>query len=177
MTYRQVFRDVYLCGDSLMAVVYAYDLMNENHIMAQVSAHLSDLENLLPRIAGARPKVLILHYGINSISEKEGHARRFVNDYRALIRRIQEASPDTRIIVSLLFPVDTSVATAERFRYVGRYNEYLTEMCREEHVETLDSTPLFAACPNYYREDGIHLNKGFYVKYWFKYIMREMEIY
>lgn len=177
LTYKEVFKDVYFAGDSLVAGLSAYGLISSNHLMARVSAHLSVLESYIKHINNIKPDVLILHYGINSISKHEKHAQNFVKDYRKLVQCIKSGSPNTRIIISLIFPVDASVAKAEQFKYIDHFNELLIQMCEEEGIEYLDTTDLLKQYNQYYRSDGIHLVEEFYVNYWFKHIMREMEIY
>lgn len=177
LSYRKVFSKVYFAGDSLMNGLEAYNILNSNHLYTQVSASLYHLESVIPKLTSVRPPVLILHYGLNMIGDKQYHVDSFITQYTKEIKTLKKKLPDTRIIVSLLFPVDTSVATAKRFKYVSRYNKRLVEMCKELKVEYLDSSPVFKGHNEFYGADGIHLSASFYSKYWLKYIMREMEIY
>ena len=84
--------------------------------------------------------------------------------------------PDTRIIISGLFPVDREVAKAKRFAKVGEYNNSLKEMCKKLKVEFMDSSSVLKEHPECYGGDGIHLSKAFYEKYWLRFIIKEMEI-
>lgn len=176
LSYRKVFSQVYVAGDSLMEGLEAYGILNSNHIFAKVSASLSHLEFVMPKLISVRPPVLILHYGLNMIGDQQYHVDSFISTYTKDIKKLQKSLPDTRIVVSLLFPVDTSVATANRFRYVSRYNNRLAQMSRELGVEYLDSSSVFKG-HDFYGADGIHLSYSFYYDYWLKFIMREMEIY
>lgn len=176
LSYRKVFSDVYIAGDSLMEGLRVYGILNSNHIFAKVSASLFHLESVMPKIIAVRPPVLILHYGINMIGDQQYHVDSFINQYTKDIKSLKKALPDTRIVVSLLFPVDTSVATSKVFRYVSRYNERLVKMCNELGVECFDSASVFKN-HYFYGADGIHLSYSFYNDYWLKFIMREMEIY
>lgn len=178
LTYREVFQDVYLCGDSLMCGLDNYGLINGRHLMAQVGAKLSDLETILPRIISAKPRVLILHYGINSVSTREGAAEAFAGTYGGIIDKIRDGSPNTRIIVSLIFPAgEKALARNEKFSGIPRFNERLMQMCDEKGIEYLDTTALLHEHDEFYTVDGIHQDKAFFTKYWFQHIMREMEIY
>lgn len=176
LSYRKVFSNVYFAGDSLMEGLEAYNILNSNHIFAKVSASLSHLESVMPNIISVRPQVLILHYGLNMIGDQEYHVDSFISQYTKDIKKLQKKLPDTRIIVSLLFPVDTSVATANRFKYVSRYNNRLIKMSKELGVEYLDSSSVFSG-HDFYGADGIHLSYSFYGDYWLKFIMKEKEIY
>ena len=110
------------------------------------------------------------------IGDQQYHVDSFISQYTKIISKLQKKLPDTRIVVSLLFPVDTSVATANRFKFVSRYNKRLVEMSKELGVEYLDSSSVFKG-HDFYGADGIHLSYSFYYNYWLKFIMREMEIY
>lgn len=176
-TYRSVFKNVYFVGDSLMNGLAAYDILNANNLITQVSASLYHLEENLDNIIAAMPPVLILHYGINMISTNSTLLNNFINKYTALIKKLQQNLPNTRIIVSLIFPVDRTVAKAERFGEIGTYNKSLKKMCKSLKIEYLDTTSLLKEHTEFYGSDGIHLAKSFYDKYWLKFIMREMGIY
>lgn len=177
LSFRKVFSPVYFAGDSLMNGLEAYNILNSKHLFTKVSASLSHLEDVTPKIVSIRPPVLILHYGLNMIGTEEYHIDSFISQYTKDIKKLQKKLPDTRIIVSLLFPVDTSVATAPRFKNVSKYNKRLVKMCKELSVEYLDSSSVFKGHNEFYGADGIHLSASFYRDYWLKFIMREMEIY
>lgn len=173
---RKVFKNVWFVGDSLMNGLEAYDILNSNRIISQVSASLFHLEENYDKIMQARPPVLILHYGINMISDEEIYLENYIKKYTSIIENLKKDLPETRIIVSLIFPVDRSVATAKRFSAVSKWNNALIKMCKNEKVEYLDSSPVFIKHKEWYAKDGIHQAKGFYV-YWLKFIMLEKEIY
>lgn len=173
---RQVFKNVWFVGDSLMNGLEAYNILNPNRIISQVSASLFHLEENYDKIVQARPPVLILHYGINMIGAEDAHLKNYIQKYTSIIENLKKDLPETRIIVSLIFPVDRSVATAKRFSVVSKWNKALIKMCKNEKVEYLDSSPIFKEHKEWYAKDGIHQAKGFYV-YWLKFIMLEKEIY
>ena len=177
LTYRKVFSNVYFAGDSLMQGLEAYQILNSNHIFAEVSASLYHLEENFKKIVSAQPKILILHYGLNMIATDELHLNIFIDQYSKIIRKLKKSLPDTRIVVSLLFPVDTSVATAARFKKINKYNSRLIKMCTDEKIECLNSSSVFNGHKDFYGADGIHLSASFYSKYWLKHIIRELEIY
>jgi len=175
-TYRRIFKDVYIVGDSLMNGLEAYNILNSNRLITQVSASLYHLSDNVKKIVRIAPPVLILHYGVNMISTNKNQLNTFISMYTRLIKQIQKGSPDTRIIISGLFPVDTNVAKAKRFTKISAYNKALIKMCDELKIEFLDSSPVLKAHPDCYGGDGIHLSKAFYEKYWLKFIINEMGI-
>lgn len=175
-TYRKIFKDVYIVGDSLMNGLEAYNILNSNHLVTQVSASLYHLDSNINKIIKMNPPVLILHYGVNMISTDRKYLNNYITMYTSLISKLQKALPDTRIIVSGIFPVDRSVATAKRFGMINEYNKNLTDMCKKLDIEYMDSSSVLKAHPECYGGDGIHLSKAFYEKYWLRFIIKEMGI-
>ena len=84
--------------------------------------------------------------------------------------------PNTRVVVSLLFPVDRNKATGAEFGRIDDYNRALREMCQNANVEALDSASVFQGHNEFYGADGIHLSASFYRNYWLVYLIRELEI-
>ena len=175
-SYRQVFDNVYFMGDSLMEGLHAYNILNPSRLTTQVSAGLSHLEQHMNSVINARPPVLIIHYGLNAISTSDAQIDAFVQRYAADIRKMKKALPQTRFIISLLFPINTNKAGAPRFKAVGKFNNALKKMCKSLSVEYLDSSALINANKQYYEPDGIHMKYGFYGN-WLEFIMKEKGIY
>lgn len=175
-TYRKVLKDVYIVGDSLMDGLEAYDILNSNHLITQVSASLYHLDGNVDKIIKLNPPILILHYGINMIATGESYRNNFIKMYTRIIKELQKALPDTRIVISGLFPVDRTIAKAARFSQVSAYNKALKTMCKDLGVEFLDSSSVLKAHTECYGGDGIHLSKAFYEKYWLRFIIKELEI-
>ncbi len=175
-TYRKVFRNVYIVGDSLMNGLQAYNILNSNRLITQVSASLYHLEDNIDKIIQANPPMLILHYGINMIATGENYRNNFISMYTRLIKELKKSLPDTRIVVSGLFPVDREIASAKRFAQVGNYNKALKSMCKELGVEFINSSSVFKEHPECYGSDGIHLSKSFYEDYWLNFLIKELEI-
>jgi hypothetical protein len=175
-TYRKVFRNVCIVGDSLMDGLEAYDILNSNNLITQVSASLYHLSGNVRRIIRMSPKVLILHYGVNMISSEQRHLNNYIYMYTDLVSQLKAALPDTRIIISGIFPVDRNIARAKRFGMIDEYNSNLRTMCQKLDVEYMDSTSVLKSHPECYGSDGIHLSKAFYERYWLRFIIKEMGI-
>lgn len=175
-TYRKIFKNVCIVGDSLMDGLEAYDILNSNNLITQVSASLYHLSGNVKRIIRMNPPILVLHYGINMISVEKRHLNNYVNMYADIINQLKAALPDTRIIVSGIFPVDREIARAKRFGMIDEYNSTLRAMCQKIDVEYMDSSSVLRAHPECYGSDGIHLSKAFYEKYWLRFIIKEMGI-
>ena len=176
LSYRKALSDLYIAGDSLMAGLEVYNILNANHIFAEVSASLHHLEANLSKIIAKRPPILLLHYGLNMISTSDAQLNTFITNYTSLIRQLQQKLPNTRIVVSLLFPVDRSKAVSAEFGRIDAYNSALKEMCQTLGIEALDSAPAFGGRTDFYGADGIHLSASFYRNNWLVHLIRELEI-
>lgn len=175
-TYRKVFQDVYIVGDSLMNGLEAYNILNSNHLVTQVSASLYHLDGNLNKIIRMNPPILILHYGVNMISTDRKYLNNYITMYTGLIQKLQASLPDTRIIISGIFPVNRNIARANRFGMINEYNQNLINMCNKLDIEYMDSSSVLYAHPECYGGDGIHLSKAFYERYWLRFIIKEMGI-
>lgn len=176
LTLRQIFANTFFAGDSLMNGLEIYGILNTDKLSTQVSASLSHLEESIPAIVRANPQNIILHYGINMISAQQSQLDRFIEDYSDLVSEIKEKLPKARIIVSGLFPVDTTIETREQFKKTGDYNKALNAMCEAQDIEFLDSTDAFKGNEDYYAYDGIHVSSGFYSDVWLPYIIENKGI-
>ena len=177
LSYPKALKDLYIAGDSLMEGLADYRILNSSHVIAQVSASLYHLEGNLGKIISLRPPILLLHYGLNMLENDDAHLNTFIRKYTGLIKQLQEALPNTRIVVSLMFPVDRQKATESIYGRIGAYNKRMKQMAQELGVEALDSAPAFGSSTAYYGRDGIHLSSSFYREIWLKYLIRELEIY
>lgn len=176
ITYRKALKDVYIVGDSLMNGLECYNILNPNKLLTQVSASLYHLSDNIDKIKSLEPPILLLHYGVNMIGTKDSHLEFFISMYTDIIKELQEALPDTRIIISSLFPVDRSIATGKRFENIHKYNKALKKMCKELNVDFLSNAGLFKDIEYCYGSDGIHFSEKFYRNYWLRYLIEKMEI-
>ena len=88
-----------------------YRLLDVNNVEALVGASADYLEqNFSTVVTKAYGKdALIVHYGINSLSVSENERNRRIEQYRGLLLRLKEELPETRIIVSGVFPVSDRI--------------------------------------------------------------------
>lgn len=175
-TYKKLFKNVCIAGDSLMDGLKSYGILNKKRLFTQVSASLWHLEDNIKKIVKKKPGVLILHYGINMLGNDEESLAGYIEMYTKCIKKLKKALPDTRIIISSIFPVDREIATRKELGRIGKYNKALKKMCKKQKVDFLNNTPLFKEIEYMYGRDGIHLPEAFYRDHWLKYIIEEMEI-
>ena len=177
LSYRNVFKNVCIVGDSLMNGLETYNILNSNNLITQVSASLYHLNDNIDKIVRMNPEIVILHYGLNHLDTGSHQPAKFIKFYTEIITELKEKLPATRIIVSGIFPVDTDKARASRFGRIDNYNKAIEDMCSQLSVEFLDNSIAFADAKEYYASDGIHLSKDFYENCWLRSIVAEKEIY
>lgn len=175
LSFIKAFRNVYIAGDSLVHGLKEYGIINSSHLITQVSASLYHLESNYSKIVGLNPPVLILHYGLNMAEDSQSRRDAFINQYSKIINRFKKDLPDTRIIISQIFPLKKGADTSVTNDSIKKYNKEIAKMCKRLGVETLDSTPVFKM-EDHYAYDGIHQSAAFY-RLWLKFIMTDKEIY
>ncbi len=175
-TYKKVLSKVYFAGDSLAHGLESYEVLSKKRLFTQVSATLYQLEEKTEKIIKKKPSVLILHYGINMIESDDEALDIYIRMYRKNIKKLKKALPETRFIVSSIFPVDRKIAKDKKFKKIGKYNKELKKMCKDLEIDYLDNGPLFKEIEYMYGRDGIHLPENFYRNHWLLYLIKEMEI-
>lgn len=175
LSYMKVFKDVYIAGDSLVHGLKEYNIINPSHLITEVSASLYHLESNYSKIVGLKPQILILHYGLNMAEGSQERCNAFISQYTGIISRFKKDLPETRIIISQIFPIKKGADTYVKPEYIVMYNKAIEKMCKKLGVETLDSIAVFKV-KDLYEDDGIHQKAEFYYL-WLKHIMREKEIY
>lgn len=175
-TYKKLFKNVYIAGDSLMHGLESYGVLSKKRLCTQVSATLYHLEDNFKKIVKKKPDTLILHYGINMLGNDAESLAGYIEMYTKNIKKLKKKLPGTRIIVSSIFPVDRKVAKRKELGKIKKYNKALKKMCNNLEVDYLNNSPLFKEIEYMYGRDGIHLPEAFYRDHWLKYIIKEMEI-
>lgn len=123
----------------------------------KIEEHLAKAEEL-------KPQVLFLAYGMNDIEATRGDAKAFAKTYKAVLDRLKESLPDTRIYVNSILPVKQSVIDEnEWYGNIGEYNKALEALCEKEDVTFIDNGSLVKE--EYYTEDGIHMQPDYYTEW------------
>ena len=113
-----------------------------------------------------KPKMLIMTLGTNSVSYMS--AEYFYEKYYNFIKELIEASPNTKIIIQSISPVDKrfdEMNSSINNDKINKLNYYIGKMCEELGVKFLNSAPSLkyenGACKEGYclESDGIHMTK------------------
>ncbi|MBQ4563400.1 MAG: hypothetical protein IJA58_02835 [Lachnospiraceae bacterium] len=179
LTLQEAVKDIAFTGDSQIKALSEFNILPEDQVVAKVGESLNYMEENLNKIISRSwtKKALVVHYGINTLSTNSADRVAAVERYKGLLLKLKEALPNTRIIVSGLFPVaDTIYHKQMRFAYIDDYNELLFAMCCEIGVEYLSDNEYISTHQMYFFGDGLHLKGSFYTEYWLKNLLLTMGI-
>ena len=111
-----------------------------------------------------KPKYALLTLGSNSAGWMKSDY--FISEYKDLIKDLQEASPDTQIIIQSIPPVDAKldINNSLNNKKINDYNYYLLKMCSELNLKFLNSAEALknenGTCKTgLCQQDGIHQTK------------------
>jgi lysophospholipase L1-like esterase len=147
-----------LCGDSL-------PLLNRGI----AGDHVDGVAGRLGEVLRHRPSQIFLQVGVNDllfVKEPEEIAA----GYRQLLERIRRESPESRVVLHGVLPVNNEVRRIGlNNASVRALNVRLREMCREMDLPFVDLHPLLADAGGNldarYTDDGIHLNGQGYLRW------------
>ena len=122
--------------------------------------------------AQKKPEYVVLSFGLNGIMDFIANKDSYKNNYSKLIKAIQTASPETKIILQTVYPVSNansfSVDLATLNSYIMTLNEWLPEIAAaHEKVRVADTASVLrtldgALISAYDNGDGIHLSADAY---------------
>ena len=176
--YKFAFKECVIAGDSMIAAVEEYGVLDSNSIVAKVGAGTTFLNDNINNIVKKNPKYLILHFGENQIS-KTGAYRYLTDPYTKAIKTLKKKLPDTKIYIDSIFPVQTKAYKENSYlKNISFYNEKLKQMAEENGVNYLDSETMFLNLKkNYYEPDGIHPVLSFYTEQYLPFILQKAGAY
>ena len=166
--------DIYLMGDSITDIGEWQELFSNPDVKNRgISGDTTaGVLNRLDEVVAGKPRKIFLMIGINNI-QKQISYEQTVNDYEKIIAGLREGSPETRIYVQSVLPVNKKIYGREiipKFVFIHmptdleiqRINEYLKKLSGQyEDVEFVDLSELTDKSGDLaaeYTFDGLHLN-------------------
>lgn len=123
----------------------------------------------LHQVTSGKPAKIFLLIGINDVSHHLG-ARRIADKYRVLVKEIREQSPDTKLYVQSVMPVNNSFKRYKNLvgeeATISELNKLLRSVAEEEGAEYVELTGVLSDSKGRLRReftnDGLHLTgKGY----------------
>ncbi len=119
-----------------------------------------------------KPEYIVLSFGLNGLQSFIAKKSTYVNNYCKLIRAVQKASPDTKIILQTVYPICDVGNFAEDLDTLNAniltLNSWLPEIAATfENVRVVDTASVLrdennALLPAYDNGDGQHLTTAAY---------------
>lgn len=119
-----------------------------------------------------QPDYIVLSFGLNGLQSFISNKASYVNNYAKLIRAIQSASPNTRIILQTVYPICDEGNFAESLDTLNAniltVSSWLPEIAASfENVRVVDTASVLrgadnALLPSYDNGDGQHLTASAY---------------
>jgi lysophospholipase L1-like esterase len=137
------------------------------------------LRTRLDDVTRRKPSRLFVLIGINDISKDIPDAV-IAAEYRALVDSVRAQSPQTKIFVQSILPLNPSVKNFpqhyDKQARVVAVNQLLRQMARATHVTYIDLWPVFIDRQNHLDAtltgDGLHLNQLGYER-WVAFLKRK----
>lgn len=173
-TYPDSKNDIIFLGNSITARAHWNELLqlpNARNRGISGDTTFGILERL-DEVTEGKPSKIFLLIGINDIS------RSFPDDiilqnYKEIISRIQQESPETEIYIETILPVNKLFDVYKRHynkdEHILYINDQLRKMAEEMNVILIDIYPKFLDNQNRldaaYTDEGLHLNEKGYLKW------------
>ncbi len=176
--YKYAFKDCVIAGDSMIAAIEEYGVLDSNSIVAKVGAGTTFLTENINNIVKKNPKYLVLHFGENQLSTTTGY-RYLTDPYTKAVKALKKQLPDTKIYVDSIFPVQTKAYKQDSYlKNISFYNKKLQQVAKDTGVNYLDSETMFSNLKkNYYEPDGIHPILPFYTEQYLPFVLQEVGAY
>lgn len=169
-------------GDSTTNGLAYYDVVNDNQVWTPASGTLtlslwsvativypedgSEI-SIEEAVTAKKPKYMLITLGVNGVSFMNEES--FITEYSNLVKAIQEASPDTKIILNSIYPVtsaypQSSGITNPKIEAANIWVESVAQACGVAYTNSASVLKLEDGSldPNLSNGDNIHLNTAGY---------------
>jgi predicted alpha-1,2-mannosidase len=163
--------EIIFLGNSITDGAEWFELFNGNPNVKNRGIGGDDTDGILERldeVVSSDPAKIFLLIGTNDISSGKT-VEHVVSNHQKIIDRIKEASPETKLYIQSVLPVQESIHTTRPNDSLREINRQLEEMCRQQEITYIDLFSLFVDEKGQldlkYSIDGLHLNGTGYLKW------------
>lgn len=123
----------------------------------------------LHEIIESKPTKLFIMAGVNDISLKRSNDK-IITGIKSIIYQVREGSPDTKIYVQSLLPINNDDKRFKRMegkeKQIEQLNKEMEKFCKKERIPFINIYPAFLGekrkLDPKFTTDGIHLNEAGY---------------
>lgn len=163
--------DIVMLGDSLFALNEWQSFLRLPDVrnMGVIGDRIDDVRDRVPAVRVRPPQKVFVLVGVND-RPRVDNIDELIRQYRRLILELQRASPQSRIYVSTLLPVNERLLqrhyrAAVKNEDIRRFNRALRRLAAERGVQTVDSYRMLVMdgeLPAVWTTDGVHLSREGY---------------
>lgn len=166
---------VVISGDSRGAEFSAFGFYPLYLNFSGYSKTIYNIPEIYDRVASAKPRILLLCYGVNDLGLYGGFGvEKYMSDFHGFINKLKELSPNTIIYVNSIPPsLASEYERAPNWALAYPWNEYNEAYCIEHGINYINTTEICDAHQDLYRGDGVHFKPSFY-PIWARTILREI---
>lgn len=155
--------EVIFLGNSITDGAEWHELFDNSYIKNRGIGG-DDTEGILERlneVVSSKPEKIFIMIGTNDLSAGRS-VEEIVENYKLIIRRIRESSPETRVYIQSVLPTQDDIHTTRKNSDIMKINEELKKIARKRKLSYIDLFSSFATPENdldmTYSIDGLHLN-------------------
>lgn len=159
--------DIVFLGNSITDGGEFAELFNNQNCINRgiVGDVVSGVKERLDQVTSGKPQKIFLLIGINDVSHKKS-ARKIFEEYVDLVCKIQKESPDTKLYLESVLPIDNSFGVYKNLvgteRVVPELNSLIKEYAGENDLTYIDLWEVFAdpktgKLKKQFTNDGLHL--------------------
>jgi len=155
--------EIIFLGNSITNGAEWHELFNKPNIKNRGIGG-DDTEGILERlneVVSSRPEKIFIMIGTNDLAAGRT-VLDIIDNYKLIIRRIRENSPETQIYIQSVLPTLDDVHTTRKNSDIMKINEQLKKIARKRKLTYIDLFSYFATPENdldmTYSIDGLHLN-------------------
>ena len=99
---KEIFGSTVVMGDSISEGFAEFDVLNTSSVISKIGVELEELDEQVEQLVKVNPQVVFLTFGANDILATKGDEKAYIEQYKALIEKIQKSCRRRRSL-SILF--------------------------------------------------------------------------
>lgn len=169
------FSNTVFVGDSVTEAIDGYDMLKDAKVVAKNGQTLVEANKLSAQIKELSPKKIFILLGTNDLLNNIS-TEQFVSYYENLIKLLLSDSPNAKIYVQSILPVEEFIDKEKPLlsnSRIDEFNKALKDMKKDSNVEFLNIASVYkndkGSMYDGYTSEGIHLKFNYY-NMWFNYL-------
>ena len=101
---KEIFGSTVVMGDSISEGFAEFDVLNTSSVISKIGVELEELDEQVEQLVKVNPQVVFLTFGANDILATKGDEKAYIEQYKALIEKIQEKAAGDEDLYQFYFP-------------------------------------------------------------------------